>query len=98
MEVSKLSQRMCWKIIQRSSFRGMTIVVDSGLISLFLTILLCLKKIPILQEALHLKVSDIQDTPEHLCGLILFQNCLLYTSDAADEEDSVDLGGRRIIK
>ena len=27
------------------------------------------------------------------CGI-----CLLYTSDAADEEDSVDLGGRRIIK
>src|SRR5665648_538628 len=26
------------------------------------------------------------------------QDCLLYTSDAADEEDSVDLGGRRIIK
>ena len=25
-------------------------------------------------------------------------NCLLYTSDAADEEDSVDLGGSRIIK
>ena len=24
--------------------------------------------------------------------------CLLYTSDAADEEDSVDLGGCRIIK
>ena len=24
--------------------------------------------------------------------------CLLYTSDAADEEDSVDLGGRRTIK
>ena len=24
--------------------------------------------------------------------------CLLYTSDAADEEQSVDLGGRRIIK
>src|SRR5674536_139490 len=23
--------------------------------------------------------------------------CLLYTSDAADDEDSVDLGGRRII-
>src|SRR5674536_264438 len=23
--------------------------------------------------------------------------CLLYTSDAADEEDSVDLGGRRVI-
>ncbi|CZS01533.1 hypothetical protein CDFC105_90488 [Clostridioides difficile] len=26
-----------------------------------------------------------------------YYTCLLYTSDAADEEDSVDLGGRRII-
>src|SRR5664279_3726596 len=29
---------------------------------------------------------------------IEYSFCLLYTSDAADEEDSVDLGGRRIIK
>mgnify|MGYP003376868721 CR=1 FL=1 len=28
----------------------------------------------------------------------LAQGCLLYTSDAADERSSVDLGGRRIIK
>eukprot|EP00658_Telonema_sp_P-2_P043665 TRINITY_DN31578_c0_g1_i1.p3 TRINITY_DN31578_c0_g1~~TRINITY_DN31578_c0_g1_i1.p3 ORF type:complete len:102 (-),score=30.35 TRINITY_DN31578_c0_g1_i1:54-359(-) len=28
----------------------------------------------------------------------LLMCCLLYTSDAADEEDSGDLGGRRIIK
>ena len=28
----------------------------------------------------------------------LFPACLLYTSDAADERSSVDLGGRRIIK
>ena len=27
-----------------------------------------------------------------------FVACLLYTSDAADERSSVDLGGRRIIK
>src|SRR5678816_4370349 len=27
----------------------------------------------------------------------LFMGCLLYTSDAADERSSVDLGGRRII-
>ena len=27
-----------------------------------------------------------------------FDICLLYTSDAADERSSVDLGGRRIIK
>eukprot|EP00656_Telonema_subtile_P046303 TRINITY_DN52690_c0_g1_i1.p1 TRINITY_DN52690_c0_g1~~TRINITY_DN52690_c0_g1_i1.p1 ORF type:complete len:132 (+),score=42.91 TRINITY_DN52690_c0_g1_i1:39-434(+) len=30
--------------------------------------------------------------------LTLKFNCLLYTSDAADEEDSVEHGGRRIIK
>ena len=28
----------------------------------------------------------------------LLKACLLYTSDAADERSSVDLGGRRIIK
>ena len=28
----------------------------------------------------------------------LVWDCLLYTSDAADERSSVDLGGRRIIK
>src|SRR5664280_3491569 len=28
---------------------------------------------------------------------VFYKGCLLYTSDAADEEDSVDLGGRRII-
>ena len=27
-----------------------------------------------------------------------YNHCLLYTSDAADERSSVDLGGRRIIK
>ena len=33
-------------------------------------------------------------------GITNFQDadCLLYTSDAADERSSVDLGGRRIIK
>ena len=29
---------------------------------------------------------------------IISKGCLLYTSDAADERSSVDLGGRRIIK
>ena len=28
----------------------------------------------------------------------MFSICLLYTSDAADDGESVDLGGRRIIK
>ena len=31
-------------------------------------------------------------------GLAGRKGCLLYTSDAADERSSVDLGGRRIIK
>ena len=31
-------------------------------------------------------------------GVGLDKDCLLYTSDAADERSSVDLGGRRIIK
>src|SRR5678815_5259297 len=41
---------------------------------------------------------------EHLVGAAVgyireeLINCLLYTSDAADERSSVDLGGRRIIK
>ena len=29
---------------------------------------------------------------------VKIKRCLLYTSDAADERSSVDLGGRRIIK
>ena len=31
-------------------------------------------------------------------GGTIITTCLLYTSDAADERSSVDLGGRRIIK
>jgi len=35
--------------------------------------------------------------PPNVTG-VLHMGCLLYTSDAADEEDSVSLGGRRMIK
>eukprot|EP00658_Telonema_sp_P-2_P071187 TRINITY_DN604_c0_g1_i15.p2 TRINITY_DN604_c0_g1~~TRINITY_DN604_c0_g1_i15.p2 ORF type:complete len:122 (-),score=28.17 TRINITY_DN604_c0_g1_i15:54-419(-) len=41
----------------------------------------------------HQACSSISDFP-----VLCVDTCLLYTSDAADEEDSVDLGGRRIIK
>ena len=52
------------------------------------------------------KYEEIADfiTQEALRGVTVFDgigwytNCLLYTSDAADERSSVDLGGRRIIK
>src|SRR5665648_978935 len=39
-----------------------------------------------------------EKTQTNLTHSIVACPCLLYTSDAADEEDSVDLGGRRIIK
>ena len=42
----------------------------------------------------HRLVADGLDDPSAVLG----DDCLLYTSDAADERSSVDLGGRRIIK
>ena len=35
---------------------------------------------------------------DNISGNWQIYTCLLYTSDAADERSSVDLGGRRIIK
>ena len=40
----------------------------------------------------------IEDWPFKGKVFDLIWTCLLYTSDAADERSSVDLGGRRIIK
>ena len=42
-------------------------------------------------------IDEIAKLPEAEVDAI-FGGCLLYTSDAADERSSVDLGGRRIIK
>mgnify|MGYP003381631773 CR=1 FL=1 len=36
--------------------------------------------------------------PAAVAGPFPHRACLLYTSDAADERSSVDLGGRRILK
>mgnify|MGYP003381619284 CR=1 FL=1 len=47
----------------------------------------------------HLAVARFDDYEVALGQLApLLHDCLLYTSDAADERSSVDLGGRRIIK
>ena len=45
-------------------------------------------------------VAGVQAAKARLDDLAPAQQriCLLYTSDAADERSSVDLGGRRIIK
>ena len=59
--------------------------------------------IAVLPDTLH-EVSGLTDIDDHTVACIqdengvLFFYCLLYTSDAADERSSVDLGGRRIIK
>ena len=51
---------------------------------------------------MHVTFLDHSGFLVELPGLTLlfdwWKGCLLYTSDAADEEDSVYLGGRRIIK
>src|SRR5664279_1393930 len=41
------------------------------------------------------ELDRLSETLNSMFGRL--ETCLLYTSDAADEEDSVDLGGRRII-
>ena len=54
----------------------------------------------------HARLADVRIFARHLHTLDDVSEvppddllpCLLYTSDAADERSSVDLGGRRIIK
>ena len=48
---------------------------------------------PVLMTATVAAVGMLPAAINHGLG-----SCLLYTSDAADERSSVDLGGRRIIK
>jgi len=51
-------------------------------------------------------VHDVGQQPDGTCFIVsryidgsdLYERCLLYTSDAADDMQCVDLGGRRIIK
>ena len=44
------------------------------------------------------RIRKIADQCTGLQGFMIFNSCLLYTSDAADDMQCVDLGGRRIIK
>ena len=46
----------------------------------------------------NLENSATKPAAISVCGPPFPCGCLLYTSDAADERSSVDLGGRRIIK
>ena len=42
--------------------------------------------------------TELGGATAHSAILARALGCLLYTSDAADERSSVDLGGRRILK
>src|SRR5678815_3984876 len=58
------------------------------------------KKIaPIEQDLIQVKLSSSEGTLAFptMLNEQFYNLCLLYTSDAADERSSVDLGGRRII-
>ena len=50
-----------------------------------------------LARATYVKDEGLIDRFDQVFAKV-FKGCLLYTSDAADERSSVDLGGRRIIK
>src|SRR5678815_3615096 len=52
-------------------------------------------------QAYRQRVIELDPYASQVTGSMFSSNevpCLLYTSDAADERSSVDLGGRRIIK
>ena len=69
---------------------------DNPLVPMYLGMVMgiCIKAgIPM---EMHTSYTE-SEFPYHFCKRVVY-HCLLYTSDAADEEDSVDLGGRRIIK
>src|SRR5664280_907598 len=51
--------------------------------------------IPGTNKIVYAKIGDDNPNWYNVHDLYTYDICLLYTSDAADEEDSVDLGGRR---
>mgnify|MGYP003380412710 CR=1 FL=1 len=55
-------------------------------------------KFVVFEQSGHLPFYEEQEIFVQTVKEFLFGSCLLYTSDAADERSSVDLGGRRIIK
>ena len=66
------------------------------------------KVIKLMDRSIKLKVAPTQDLIEPVDADVIIDGllgtgvrgklCLLYTSDAADELDGVELGGRRIMK
>ena len=63
---------------------------------------MCIRDRPILDQVGAILAPAVERVKEAFGGIGAsvgqLTPCLLYTSDAADERSSVDLGGRRIIK
>eukprot|EP00658_Telonema_sp_P-2_P071039 TRINITY_DN60372_c0_g1_i1.p1 TRINITY_DN60372_c0_g1~~TRINITY_DN60372_c0_g1_i1.p1 ORF type:complete len:370 (+),score=97.42 TRINITY_DN60372_c0_g1_i1:136-1245(+) len=87
-----VSRRTIWEVLQRNC-RQRTILLTTHFMDE--------------ADLLGDRICILAGGKVRTCGSSLFLKnkfglgyylCLLYTSDAADEEDSVDLGGRRIIK
>src|SRR5678809_146590 len=56
--------------------------------------------VPLVGASTHIQRPGIKRQSKFECFCFecgRYNDCLLYTSDAADERSSVDLGGRRII-
>ena len=77
----------------RDRFQNQEIAAKKGL-----NIDKLLEKILLEAEILDLKANPDREATGTIIEASLDKGCLLYTSDAADERSSVDLGGRRIIK
>eukprot|EP00656_Telonema_subtile_P012998 TRINITY_DN16586_c0_g1_i1.p1 TRINITY_DN16586_c0_g1~~TRINITY_DN16586_c0_g1_i1.p1 ORF type:complete len:336 (-),score=80.28 TRINITY_DN16586_c0_g1_i1:70-1077(-) len=94
---SKLAQQAPeWQDLFNS---GITAIIDA----VVLPILQCAAEDA--PKSIEQLAASVKRQLEHTPGLgagvgaaVRGMTCLLYTSDAADEEDSVDLGGRRILK
>ena len=56
---------------------------------------MCIRDSLVVGQGAPVEFGADQEADEVVAG---GRSCLLYTSDAADERSSVDLGGRRIIK
>ena len=64
---------------------------------------MCIRDRPLTSPALAEVIAGLSGRDylyfyDAVSPIVQAETCLLYTSDAADERSSVDLGGRRIIK
>ena len=95
-EISRTLARKNQEILERNKFINTSLAAISHDMKTPLTVIATnLSLIRSFDEKDRTRIEKIRGESQKIEKYI---DCLLYTSDAADEEDSVDLGGRRIIK